>query len=171
MTVYFVSLGSNIAPQQNMVRMVRALLGISAEIDLSRVVMTAPNGIDSDRPFLNACVRLHSELDATTLKAQFNAIEVQLGRDRSDPGRSYKDRSADLDIICALADDAPIFPRDLLPTEPYVQPLLVELLGYLGMASAVRGKPLPDGIELRLNRQVFGRYATTLTEERMKVEG
>jgi 2-amino-4-hydroxy-6-hydroxymethyldihydropteridine diphosphokinase len=171
MTVYFVSLGSNIAPYQNMVRMVRALLEISAEIDVSRVIVTAPNGIDSDRPFLNACVRLHSELDATTLKTRFNAIEAQLGRDRSDPGRSYKDRPADLDIICALPDDALVYPRNLLPTEPYVQPLLIELLGYLGMAGAVRGKPLLAGIKLDLNGQIFGRYATTLAAERIKVEG
>jgi len=123
MTVYFVSLGSNIAPHQNMVRMVQALLEISAEIDISRVIVTAPNGIDSDRPFLNACVRLHSEFDATTLKAQFNTIEARLGRDRSDPGRSYKDRSADVDIVCALPANTWVYPRELIPTEPYVQPL------------------------------------------------
>lgn len=165
MQTVYVSLGSNIDPAENFERMVASLLTVSNRVDLSRVITTTPVGFISDRVFYNACARLHTEMDLQALKQRFNEIELMLGRDRTDPTRKRKDRPADLDILFALPAGAGQVGAALLPPEPYVRPLLLELLAFVGVECPVAPSPLTRGVGLRIDDQAFGRMPTTIEVE------
>lgn len=96
---YLCGLGSNIDPEQNLVRAVTRLLESHDSLWLSPVIHTRPRGIDTERPFLNALAVVFSPLSPTQLKDHFNQLEEALGRDRSDPLSSRKDRPIDVDIL------------------------------------------------------------------------
>lgn len=96
---YLIGLGSNIAPAQNMPAMLAGLLDIHPRLMVSRIVRTAPKGIDSPHDFLNAVVFLPVDMPADELKQRTNAIEAKLGRDRSRPDKKLIDRTADIDLL------------------------------------------------------------------------
>lgn len=118
---YLCSLGGNIDPQRHLALAVQALLELSPSLQLSRVIRTRPEGIDSSRYFLNALVALESSLDQVTLKQRFNAIEQALGRDRNHPMSSQRDRPIDIDILAV--GNWPLDLTGCLADEPYLQPL------------------------------------------------
>ncbi len=96
---YLCGLGSNIEPEQNLVTTVTRLLECHGSLWLSPVIHTRPRGIETDRPFLNALAVVFSPLSPEQLKEHFNRLEESLGRDRSDPLSSRKDRPIDVDIL------------------------------------------------------------------------
>lgn len=96
---YLCGLGSNIEPEKNIGKAVLQLLERHGSLWLSPVVHTRPSGIDTNRCFLNALSVLFSPLSPVDFKRQLNQLEESLGRDRSDPLRSYKDRTIDIDIL------------------------------------------------------------------------
>lgn len=96
---FLCSLGSNIRPEYHVSRAKSYLTGVGSNIRYSRVITTEPVAMPSDQLFLNALLVLETHLDANKLKQAFNAIEVSLGRDRSDPLCKIKDRPIDLDIL------------------------------------------------------------------------
>jgi 2-amino-4-hydroxy-6-hydroxymethyldihydropteridine diphosphokinase len=130
---YFVSLGSNIEPYQNVARAIDALLQLSPRLDVSRIIKTKAAGFQSSQYFLNLCVRFFSPLSSVELKSQLEKIEEALGRDRTDPNRKLKDRPADLDILFALEANDQTVASQLLPKEPYIRPTVIDLLQYLGI--------------------------------------
>ena len=82
-------------------------------------IVTQPVDMKTNHPFLNALFTLDTELTAEQLKRQFNQIEETLGRDRSDPMSSVKDRPIDIDIL-GLVNESPDIPD-------YLQSLTTEL--------------------------------------------
>ncbi|ROU00885.1 2-amino-4-hydroxy-6-hydroxymethyldihydropteridine diphosphokinase [Marinobacter sp. R17] len=120
---YLCGLGSNIRPEQNLPRALDLLVQKTGCLRISPVVATRPQGIDSDRGFLNALVVLQSPLAPTELKAWFNGVEESLGRDRSDPASSLKDRTIDIDILETRANG---LPDGRSVQEPYFQALLAD---------------------------------------------
>ncbi|TBW54880.1 2-amino-4-hydroxy-6-hydroxymethyldihydropteridine diphosphokinase [Marinobacter halodurans] len=120
---YLCGLGSNICPEQNLPRALDILVQKTGCLRISPVVATRPEGIDSDRGFLNALVVLQSPLSERELKAWFNGVEETLGRDRSDPASSLKDRTIDIDILEARADHPP---DGRSVQEPYFRALLAD---------------------------------------------
>ncbi|RUO65145.1 2-amino-4-hydroxy-6-hydroxymethyldihydropteridinediphosphokinase [Pseudidiomarina planktonica] len=104
MTFYYLcSLGSNIAPEYNISRAKSYLAGIAQEVHYSRVITTEPVAMNSDNEFLNALFVVQTHLPADRLKQAFNTIEISLGRDRSDPDCSIKDRPIDIDILGTIS--------------------------------------------------------------------
>lgn len=128
---YIIGIGSNINPQHNVPRILTALLDLADEIQTSRIIQTAPSGMDSQRPFLNLAASLLYPDEAAALKTRFNTIETRLGRDRAAPDSSVRDRPADLDILLQLSPDAQTIASATLPPEPYLRPVVVDLLRYL----------------------------------------
>lgn len=123
---YLCSLGSNIEPEYNVSRAKSYLAGVGQNIYYSRTITTEPVAMNSDRNFLNALFVLQTHLDEKRLKQAFNTIEISLGRDRSDPDCSIKDRQIDIDILGAVESlhTAP----ELWPAVPdYLQALQTEL--------------------------------------------
>ncbi|HAD48679.1 MAG TPA: 2-amino-4-hydroxy-6-hydroxymethyldihydropteridine diphosphokinase [Idiomarina sp.] len=116
---YLCSLGSNIEPELHFSRAKHYLAKLADELEFSRDITTKPVGMNTNHPFLNALFILETALTPTALKAEFNQIEVLLGRDRSDPLCSVKDRPIDIDILGEL-DESPEVPD-------YLQQLIPDL--------------------------------------------
>jgi 2-amino-4-hydroxy-6-hydroxymethyldihydropteridine diphosphokinase len=98
---FLCSMGANLQPEFNFAKARSALISLG-EAYYSRAIYTKPVAMQSSHDFLNALFILRTELDPVSLKQQFNAIEQQLGRDRSDPLSAIKDRPMDIDIIGQL---------------------------------------------------------------------
>lgn len=137
---YLLGIGSNVAPEQNVPAVLKALLAISPQLYLSRVVQTVPENMISAHDFLNVVVLVATDLSPEALKQQTNRIEETLGRDRSAPDRKIRDRPADIDLLTRITEAR----RTQLPMikENYLRPLAEELLDYL------QNRPLrkPNGV-------------------------
>jgi 2-amino-4-hydroxy-6-hydroxymethyldihydropteridine diphosphokinase len=158
---YFVGLGSNIAPRVHLPLMLRALLRLAPTLYVGRVLETAPVAVAGD-PFLNVPVALESALSPPELKLRLNAVEAGLGRDRADPASKVKSRTADLDILFWIDDCAAGVPPELLPDEPYMRPMLLELLAALDLDAGVGPGPLPPGVALSLDGLSVGEEPAAL---------
>lgn len=163
---YILGLGSNLDPTRHVPLMLRALLELVPTLQVGRIIETAPLAVDGP-PFLNVTVSLISDRSPQQLKAYCNQIESALGRDRSDPASKVKSRTADLDILLALADQPTLLPAKLLPSEPYMRPILLELLTYLGIAiDGTHEEPeLPPGVELWLDGMAIGLVPCTISKK------
>lgn len=116
---YVISIGSNIQPEHHVAAAVSALAKRFGSLYLYQRVYTQAQLVESNHVFINSVLVLNSTLTATELKTELCSIEELLGRDRSDPKRSVKDRSCDLDIICHLELWSESWKTDL--TESYLQ--------------------------------------------------
>lgn len=96
---YYLSLGSNILPEENSVNMIRALLEEFTEGVFYPFIYTQPEDIDSQNVFLNSLAVIFSHKTPEEFKGILNNIETKLGRNRKDPDKSIKDRPADIDIL------------------------------------------------------------------------
>ncbi len=96
---YYLSIGSNIEPELNAVRIITSMLTHFGPLISYPFVRTMPDKIVTKNNFLNSVAIVRSSLDPDEFKRVLNSIETSLGRDRTDPERSLKDRTADIDIL------------------------------------------------------------------------
>ena len=92
----YLSLGSNIAPQENLQRAIAALRSRFGEVVVSPIYRTAAVGFDG-ADFLNAAAIIESDLDPFALNDWLHALENTHGRDRSGP--RFSNRPLDIDIV------------------------------------------------------------------------
>ena len=92
----YLSLGSNIRPEQNLRQAIAALRERFGEVLLSPVYRTAAVGFDGPE-FLNAVAIIDSDIHPFALNDWLHALEEAQGRDRRDA--SYSNRPLDIDII------------------------------------------------------------------------
>jgi len=157
---YLIGLGSNIDPHRNMGEMVAGLLEQSSYFSISRVIEIPPVGMNSHRNFLNAVAYIESPLDANELKSLCNTIETQLGRDRDDPRSKFKDRPADIDILCVRSRAEIISKTSSEITDEYfLYPVLSELQAFLSEQALPTLQP---GELICLGDLSFGQAATTI---------
>ena len=94
----FVSLGSNIQPEQNLTRAVSLLRQKCDVLAVSSVYRTPPQGFTEQSDFLNLSVQLHTSLQPEAFKKDvLDWIERELGRVR-DPNNKNAPRTIDLDV-------------------------------------------------------------------------
>ena len=160
MAWYYLSLGSNINPHENVKCMLDRLLQISKRIDISRIIETEAKGFDSKRSFLNLAARIQTSLSPLELKKQLNQIETDLGRDRNDPLSKKKDRVADIDILFSKETSNNLINQEDLPPEPYVRPFVIELLAYLNIR--IPEKPNFNQFGVSLNFHEFGYWPASI---------
>lgn len=155
--IYFISLGSNIHPQANIIHILHHLLRLTPRLTISRIIETPPMGlIAKGDNFLNGCVALTTSESKTTLKSQFNHIETILGRNRTDPQRGSKSRPADIDILFALPAGQTAVSPTLFPPEPFLRPILLELIHFLDLTCPLSTLPPPTGTSLMINGVSIG---------------
>ena len=116
---YVISIGSNIQPEHHVAVAVSTLAKNFGSLYLYQRVYTQAQLVESNHVFINSVLVLKSTMPATALKAELCRIEEQLGRDRSDPKRSVKDRSCDLDILSRLQQWSEDWKTEL--TESYLR--------------------------------------------------
>lgn len=128
---FLCSMGANLQPEQNFASARSALVRFG-DAYYSRAIYTKPVAMNSSHDFLNALFIFRTELTGAELKQHFNAIEQQLGRDRSDPHSAIKDRPMDIDILgqFGAAQNQPVWqqvPSYLQPAVPALQQLFQQL--------------------------------------------
>lgn len=98
--IVYVSIGSNLGNRlQNLNDAIEQMqLRAGAILKVSRVIVTPPWGFEADTPFLNACLKLETELVPEELLNILLSIENKLGRMRTKTN-NYASRPIDLDII------------------------------------------------------------------------
>ena len=153
----FVSIGSNIDPKANIIRILYKFLEQFKQIDVSRIIETAPVGVITRRNFLNCSACINTDENPDHLKRQFSQIETALGRNRDDQNRKQISRPADLDILFCVGEGQRSINHLLIPTESYVRPTLIELLHYLDIKCPVNMPPLPKGVEIPVADMTVGR--------------
>ncbi len=102
--VAYISIGSNIAPEQNIVAAIARLRRYTTVLAISPVFRTEPQGHRSQALFLNMAVKVHTLRSPDDFKAAvLDRIEADLKRVR-DPADKNAPRTIDLDI--SLWNDA-----------------------------------------------------------------
>lgn len=101
---YLCSMGANIAPEKNF-QLARERVARLGRVRFSSARYTQPVAIVTEHEFLNALFIIECDHSAAELKAEYNAIEEWLGRDRSDPLSSEKDRPMDIDILAEITPE------------------------------------------------------------------
>ena len=129
-TCFLVGLGSNIDPEFHVINTLEKLTELFGVVLVSSVIRTEPFGMsDHSQPFLNGALALTCTLNAAELQRILHQLEIKAGRDRAHPQSSTRARPLDLDVLCALNERCE--PSQALPDEPYVRPLVDELLHIL----------------------------------------
>ncbi|RWU11604.1 2-amino-4-hydroxy-6-hydroxymethyldihydropteridine diphosphokinase [Pseudidiomarina gelatinasegens] len=133
--IYLCTMGANLAPETNFAK-AREQIARYGRAHYSRAIYTRPVAMESDLDFLNALFLLETDLDSDALKLHFNAIEIDLGRDRTDPLSSQKDRPMDIDILGNLMH------KDIWQLVPsYLKPVISTL------------KPMANSLQQQLDFQ------------------
>lgn len=122
----WLSLGSNIEPEQHLAQALDALRERFGALVVSPTYRTAAVGFEGP-DFLNLAVGLETELDPVALDAWLHALEDRLGRRRDVP--RFSSRTLDIDLL--LYDDVVLkgpgnleLPRPELVTQAFVlQPM------------------------------------------------
>ncbi|MET1162697.1 MAG: 2-amino-4-hydroxy-6-hydroxymethyldihydropteridine diphosphokinase [Pseudoxanthomonas sp.] len=92
----YLSLGSNVRPEENLESALRALRERFGPLAVSPLYRTPAIGFDGP-DFLNAAAVVDSDLDVHALNDWLHALEDAHGRDRSGP--RFGDRTLDVDIV------------------------------------------------------------------------
>lgn len=146
-----VALGSSIGPSARLLGLAVSLLSATPGIDTvlpSRIFLTPPAGGVARRPFLNAAVRISTDLAPLALLTRCRQIEVRLGRR---PTRRWADRLVDLDLL--VYEDAEMNTSDLTLPHPRMHDRPFQLLPLLdcwpdapgpwrGLAAGMRALPI-----------------------------
>lgn len=126
---FYVGIGSNINPLENITRVLTRLNREFGPLMVSRVAYTEPEGMLSNMTFINTAVLFQSNHSPFSLKNYFNQIETEMGRDRTAPNKNINDRVIDLDILLAVNPSEDLSPQQQnLPTESYIRPFIDDLL-------------------------------------------
>jgi len=159
-----IGVGSNLEPRRHVPAALEALLQTHGMLHLSSVVETAPVGMtDGSGTFWNLAVAVPTDSRPGPLQAALHALERAAGRDREAPGQSWKARPLDLDLLMLLDDGAPQAAG--LPDEPWIRPLVAELLNHLDISCPTSSAPPAGGITLRIAGQAVGPGPVSLTQD------
>jgi 2-amino-4-hydroxy-6-hydroxymethyldihydropteridine diphosphokinase len=96
---YLIGLGSNIQPKKHLFEAIQSLNEQLDILSLSPVLVNPPCGDSFKYEFHNQLLLARSLLSKESLKAVFEQIELELGREAKSPARKLKDRTIDIDII------------------------------------------------------------------------
>lgn len=145
MTTAFVALGANLGDRLATIEAaVEAIDDVDRVVveDVSGVYETLPVGGPEQDPYLNAVVRLRTDLDPRDLFRELQLIETAFGRDRSSEER-WGPRTLDLDLL--LFGDVELDTNDLVVPHPRLHERAFVLVPLL---EVFPGGALPDGTRL-----------------------
>jgi len=122
---YFLSLGSNINAESNIIFAIEQLNKILTNTKFSSIHKTKAEGFEGD-DFLNLVVAGDSELDFEQLNQKLKDIENQSGRERDVP--KFSARTLDIDIVLQIDKDEIIYESDEIEKYSFVSEPLKEIL-------------------------------------------
>ena len=124
MSIAYIALGSNLGERkQNILTALNYMEQSGLKIlAVSSLLETEPYGVTDQPSFINAAVKIETELTAHDLLRLLLAIELKMGRVRK---RHWGERNIDLDLI--LYDDKIMKDKDLIVPHPDMQNMLFVL--------------------------------------------
>ena len=122
---YFLSLGSNINAEANIILAIEKLQKILEKTKYSSVHQTKAEGFEGD-DFLNLVMSGDCELSFENLNLKLKEIEDQSGRKRDVP--KFSARTLDIDIVLQIDEDEIIFESDEIEKYSFVSEPLKEIL-------------------------------------------
>lgn len=134
----FISMGSNIAPESNLLLALQRLADLGDVIRTSKVYQNPAKGPLDQSDFLNAAVLIETKLAPIELRSRLREIEAELGRKRPEavPGLSQEElkfipRPIDLDIALygsiILTDEGLEIPDPEIRRQPHLAIPLAEV--------------------------------------------
>jgi len=116
--VAYLGLGTNLGNRRENISQAIEKIGelIGTVVCQSALYETKPWGFSSDNDFLNACIKVETDLSPRQLLSSTQQIERMLGRKKKSSGGVYSDRLIDIDIL--LYDDLVIDEPDLKIPHP-----------------------------------------------------
>ncbi len=137
----FVSVGSNIEPEQNVRKAVGMLAQDVGLAGISTVYLNDPLGRPEQEHYYNCVVEIETETSPLELKALLRRIEEALGRVRS--ADRFAARTIDLDLI--LYGDLVMNTEGLVLPDPEIvtRPFLAIPLSELAPELVLPGSPAP----------------------------
>ena len=122
---FYLSLGSNINAEANIILAIEKLQKILDNSEYSSVHQTKAEGFEGD-DFLNLVVSGDSELSFDDLNKKLKDIEDEAGRNRDAP--KFSARTLDIDIVLQVDDEEIIFESHEVAKYSFVSEPLKELL-------------------------------------------
>ena len=122
---YFISLGSNINAEANIIFAIEQINKILANTKYSSIHKTKAEGFEGD-DFLNLVVAGDSELSFDKLNEKLKDIENESGRKRDVP--KFSARTLDIDIILQIDQDEILFESNEIEKYSFVSEPLKEVL-------------------------------------------
>jgi 2-amino-4-hydroxy-6-hydroxymethyldihydropteridine diphosphokinase len=117
MALAYVGLGSNLGKREQTIHRALELLQDEGRLEVAAVSAlreTDPVGYEQQPRFLNGVAAIRTDLDPRALLRRLQAVELELGRDRSGP--RFGPRTIDLDLL--LYGDEEIDEPDLVVPHP-----------------------------------------------------
>jgi 2-amino-4-hydroxy-6-hydroxymethyldihydropteridine diphosphokinase len=128
----YISIGSNIDKDKNILASLKALEHLFGKLIVSSVYESDPVGFTGDT-FYNVVVGFDSDLDVKTVAKHLRQIELDQGRTRD--CKKFSARTLDLDLILygdlILSDGRLQIPRDEIERYAFVLEPLAEIAGAL----------------------------------------
>lgn len=122
---YFLSMGSNINAEANIIFAIEQINKILANTKYSSIHKTKAEGFEGD-DFLNLVVAGDSELSFDKLNEKLKDIENESGRKRDVP--KFSARTLDIDIILQIDQDEILFESNEIEKYSFVSEPLKEVL-------------------------------------------
>ena len=122
---YFLSLGSNINAEANILFAIEKLQKILDKPKFSSIYKTKAEGFEGD-DFLNLVVVGESDLGFDDLNQKLKDIENESGRKRDVP--KFSARTLDIDIVLQIDEDEILFESDEIEKYSFVSEPLKEVL-------------------------------------------
>lgn len=122
---YFLSLGSNINAEANIIFAIEQINKILANTKYSSIHKTKAEGFEGD-DFLNLVVAGDSKLSFDKLNEKLKDIENESGRKRDVP--KFSARTLDIDIILQIDQDEILFESNEIEKYSFVSEPLKEVL-------------------------------------------
>jgi 2-amino-4-hydroxy-6-hydroxymethyldihydropteridine diphosphokinase len=125
MMQYFLSIGSNINAESNIIFAIEQLNKILTNTKFSSIHKTKAEGFEGD-DFLNLVVRGESNLSFDELNQKLKDIENESGRKRDVP--KFSARTLDIDIVLQIEEDEILYESDEIEKYSFVSEPLKEVL-------------------------------------------
>ena len=122
---YFLSLGSNINAEANIIFAIEQINKILINTKFSSIHKTKAEGFEGD-DFLNLVVAGESDLNFDDLNEKLKDIENESGRKRDVP--KFSARTLDIDIVLQINEDEILYESDEIEKYSFVSEPLKEVL-------------------------------------------
>jgi GTP cyclohydrolase I len=170
-----IAVGSNIEAEHNVLRALRLLQAHPLFVidAISRLYASEAIGPDPRPPFINAAVRLSTDLDPLEIRKELRSIEAELGRVRTED--RYAPRTIDLDLAMiegvTIDDDGLVIPDPEIPSRAYLAFPLADVAPDWEHPSGATLREIAAGLDDQGTRPMTKEIAPTDRTSRYALEG